>query len=615
MDLKSEIEKDAKQFIREPRTLLLLFAAPLLVLLVLGGVFGRTTAEIGGTTIGLCDLDKGNFSTLFANGIENNTKIIDYSNSIACDEIVKKEVSEGRLAAAVVIPKGFQKGIEKGESQNLSIIIDNSRIQTAPSIEAFMKAAVQDTGQKIGKQFILSVWAKLDDADHKLVGMLEDVNTTRSDALQMKSRLKNTSDSLNSINFTVMNDDISAANATLNSTLSSLDSAESNLSKIQSKFEGYELELNQSEKDLMSISATMSDATALIANAKTGINCSDPLFIAYCLSYDSLNSTLTSAQDSLDSRITKVRIAKADLADANQTIQEFRDSIALAKTHAGDAQGKITNMSKFVQELEANRAAALATISEVSSSLDDLVTRSFELENIIGQSSSQIKEITSRQPESVVSPILLTSDRLFGQRTFFDFMLPSMLPLILMFVSLFLASTSLVREKNNGTLERIQFSQVNSLEYCAKKVISYMFVLMPEAILLTIIVSIVYGAFTVFDLATALFVFQTLILLLLAFIAIGIVIAIYSESEATAFLASLVIGLPLLFLSGILFPFDFMPSSIALLGQASPLTQAVLSMQSVILYKSPQAIGYGILVIYAVVFTAFAAFSLRRGQR
>jgi ABC-type multidrug transport system permease subunit len=254
----------------------------------------------------------------------------------------------------------------------------------------------------------------------------------------------------------------------------------------------------------------------------------------------------------------------------------------------------------------------VATINEVDSSLDDLINKSYELDSIILNSSQQIKEITSRNPQAVISPMILSPNRLFGKRTFFDFLLPSLLPMILMFVSLFLSSTALVREKKNGTLGRMLISQVNPFEFAAKKVISYTVVLMPEALLLTIVASVVYGALPIFDIGTALFVFQTLLLLMLAFISIGVVIAIFSESEVTAFLASLVIGLPLLFLSGLLFPFEFMPKTIVTIGQASPLTQAVLSMQSVILYDSPQAIGFGILLLYSIVFTALAALSMRR---
>jgi len=614
LDLRNEVRKDALQFVRERRTLILLFAAPIIVLLILGGVFGRTTAEIGGTIIGMCDLDLSNVSQLFVSGLENNTKITDYSNMSGCDSFVRQEVNEGRLASAVIIPVGFQKNIEEGKSQNITIIIDNSRIQTAPSIEAFMKAAVQETGQQIGTQFILSVWARLDNAQAKLLTLLSDVNSTRNDAFMMKMRLKNTSDSLDSLNFSLLSSQISQANTTLKDALSALSSAESNLSSIQSDFTNYEDELNQTENDLVAINSSLANSTSFIAGLKSGINCSDPLLLAYCIPLDSLNSTLSGAVSSLDSRILKVRQARQDLTEANQTIEHFRSSIESAKNASGSTEQKIADMSEFVSELEENRAHALATISEVSSSLDELINKSYDLELIINDSSSQISQITGRQPESVVSPILLSSERLFGARTFFDFLLPSLIPLILMFVSLFLSSTSLVREKNNGTLPRALLSQVNPFEYCTKKVLSYTIVLIPEVLLLIIIASLMYGAFSLLDIGTTLFVLQTLVLLLIAFISIGVVIAIYSESEATAFLASLVVGLPLLFLSGILFPFEFMPSSIALIGLAFPLTQAVLSMQSVILYNSPQAVGFTILLLYALVFIVIGALSMKRGR-
>jgi len=611
LDLKSEIEKDAKQFFREGRTLLLLFAAPMLVLLVLGGVFGRTTAEVGGITLGLCDMDNGSVSNLFASGVKNSTNVLDYSNMTGCGQFVEQEVKQGRLGAAVVIPQGFQKGIEGGVSQNLTVYIDNSRIQTAPSLEAFLKAAVQDTGQKIGTQFISTVWGKLDNAGAQLEGLLTKVNDTRQGALGMRARLNSTRESLGSINFSVLDDQIDAANSTVSLSLDSLDKAEANLTQIESRFSVYDEELNQSESDLIGINETLGNASAYIQGAQQGINCTDPVFTAYCFSLDSLNSSIGSAKGQVESRIAKIEDARKGLAAANATIQEFRQDIATARGGAADARLRLANMSAFTTRLQSNRDDAISTINDVDSSLDELVNKTYEFEGIINQSSEQISEITSKTPASVVSPILLAPERLFGQRTFFDFLLPSLLPMILMFVSLFLSSTSLVRDKNNGTLGRIMLSQVNPLEYCAMKVVSYTVVLLPEAVLLTLIVSVVYGAFSAVDIGTSIFVFETLTLLMLAFIAIGILIAVYSESEATAFLSSLVVGLPLLFLSGMLFPFEFMPSSMSLAGQASPLTQAVLSMQSVMLYHSPQAVGFGILLLYAVIFTIAAAASIR----
>ncbi|NYZ77669.1 ABC transporter permease [Candidatus Micrarchaeota archaeon] len=612
MNLRSEIEKDGKQFFREGRTLVLLFAAPIIVLLILGGVFGRTSIDIGGTAIGLCDLDNSAVSNLFVSGITNSTKIMDYSNETDCSLVVEREVREGRLAAALVIPAGFGTGITEGESQNLTVFLDNSRIQTAPSIEAFMKAAVQETGQEIGTEFILTVWGRLDEAGAQLEDLLEGVSDTRERAQEMQIQLSETSDSLNAINITVVESELNAANSTVEAALSSLEDAESNLTVIESRFAGYDAELNQSESDLMEINRTLANASGYIAAAKSGMNCSDPLFIAYCFSLDSLGSQIDSAKASVEDRLTKIRNARASLSEANATIQDFKANIADAKNGASDAEARIANMQDFVYGLAKSKREALVTIAEINSSLVELVEKSYELEDIILESRKQITEITSTDPQSVVSPILLSSNYLFGSRTFFDFLLPSLLPMILMFISLFLSSTSLVREKNSGTLGRVGLSQINPIEYTATKVLSYTVVLIPEAILLTIVAAMVYSAFPLFDIGTVIFVFESLVLLILAFTAIGVLIAIFSESEATAFLASLVVGLPLLFLSGLVFPFEFMPSTIAMLGYASPLTQGVFSMQSLILYHSPQPVGFGVLLLYAIVFTLVAAFSMKK---
>ncbi len=616
MKLRSEIEKDAKQFFRESRTLALLFAAPLIVLLVLGGVFGRTSVDISGTAMGLCDLDNSTASGLFVSAILNNTKITDYSSTGSdaggCSSVVEKEVREGRLSAAVIIPKGFERGIAEGESQRLVVFIDNSRIQTSPSVEAFLKAAVQETGQKIGEAFIISVWDRLYEADGQLESLLIGVNQTRTRAVEMQAKLADTSESLERINFTVVERELGDANSTIGAMLAALSSAEGNLTKIEENFAEYDAELSQSEMELMEINRSLANASGYISGARAGVNCSDPVFIPYCLSLDALESQVGSARASVDRRLAKIREARESLAEANITIQQFKADVAAARSGASDAERRIANMQNFVYGLVGSRNQALLTIKEINRSLAETVEKSRELEGIISEGRQQILSITSRKPESVVSPIVLSPNYLFGSRSFFDFLMPSLLPMILMFVALFLSSTAFVREKNSGTLQRIAFSQFNPFEYAATKVLSYAVVLVPEVVVLTSAAAIVYSAFPLFDAATVLFIFETLLLLLLAFTAIGVFIAVYSESEATAFLASLVVGLPLLFLSGLVFPFEFMPLSIALLGQMSPLTQAVLSMQSVILYHSPQPAGFGALLLYAVVFTLLAAVSLKK---
>jgi len=612
LNLPSEIEKDAKQFLREGRTLVLLVAVPLIVLLTMGVIFSGDSALVGKTAIGICNLDGSNASIFFVNGIMNSSEIIDYGKGIDCRSGMEQDVRSGKLAAGLVIPAGFGAGMEQGNTQSISMLLDNSRFQVSPSIEAAVKANIQATNQRIGAQFILTVWERLDTANEKLGTIFSDINETRDRATKMKSDLKKTADSLSALNIQSVRDEIGLANSTVAKTLVSLDTAEGNLTKIESNFVDYQSTLRQTEADLVGIDSTIANISGYVRAAKGGMNCTSPMFFAACAPLDSLNASVETARQSVGQRLAKVRRAQTDLVAANLTIQEFKASIATAKGGANQSRKSIENMQDFVSQLESNRADSLQTLLEVGKSLDELVAKTYELENIIADSRSQISGITSRSPQFIISPMLASPDYLFGKRPFFEFMLPSVLPLILMFVSLFLASTSLVKEKYGGTLARVYTAQVNRFEYAAVKVLSLSAVLIPEAILLALIASVFYNMFPVADLNMWFYVLQALFLLILAFVSIGIVIAIYSESEATAFLACLVVGLPLLFMSGLLFPIEFMPPLVAAFGLLSPLTQAVVSMQATLLYHSSQFASSAVLLLYAAAFTLLAGLSLKK---
>jgi len=611
MKLLAEIEKDGKTFLRERRTLILLVAAPLIVLLVLAGVFGKATTEKAlPAFIGLCDMDQSEASALFIESVSSHSNILDYSDEENCGNFVHSQVSQGKLSAAIIIPKGFQEGIASGVSQNMTVFLDNSRVQISPAVEAFLKAAAQGTGQEIGSSFILSVWARLDNASGQLDTILADVNASRAKALEIQASINETYSSLSSLNFTTLTSQLDAANSTLDGTVYQMQAAQSNLTLMQYKMESYDEELTQTEFDLLRMKAMLQNASDSISTARSSVDCTNPVFIPYCVSLSTLNASVSSSTADIDLRLSKINETRAELREINSTMEDFRTNIGASLSETEDVRARISSMYAFVSSLEESRAESLRTMAEINASAAQLVSKSDDLEALILSSKAQIREITSRDAISVIAPILFSSQNIFSSGTFFDFLLPSLIPLILMFVSLFLASTSLVREKNSLTLERVYVAQVPLWEYSLTKIISYTIVLFPEVLLLLATASLVYGAFPILDTPLFIFLAGALLLLLFAFNALGVVIAAFSESEATAFLASLVIGLPLLFMSGILFPFEFMPAPIVLLGQATPLTPAITAMQSGILYATPNFSVFITLIIYDIVLAVLAAGAL-----
>ncbi|MDE1798266.1 MAG: ABC transporter permease, partial [Candidatus Micrarchaeota archaeon] len=121
MNPMNEIQKDVLQFARERRTLLLLVAAPILVLAIMSAVFSGDSTLPKQVSIGVCDLDNSNASSLFIAGLANNSDVRSYPAAANCSAVLESDVRAGHLAAGLAIPNGFEDGIRQGVSQNISL--------------------------------------------------------------------------------------------------------------------------------------------------------------------------------------------------------------------------------------------------------------------------------------------------------------------------------------------------------------------------------------------------------------------------------------------------------------------------------------------------------------
>ncbi len=615
MKLLAEIGKDAKLFYREGRTITLLFIVPVLILLILSAVFGKATGDPKlNIRIGFCDLDKTNFSEEFIAGIETS-KIVDLSAEGGCGELAMLMVSSGKISAAVVIPQGFESGIKSGRLQNITLFLDNTRIQTSPSIEGFFKASADSSSKKISIEYVSAIWTKLLDADKKLSELKADIENTRNRAKDVNARLQDTRQKLESIDFDVMTSALEEANSTISGSESALQGAKDNLTEIEKRFNDYDQELLQSESDLTNISLTVNSAAFTANSLAMQFNCTPSSNASVCGTINNINTSIGNAKIGIGDRLVKIKTARADINTTNTTVQHFKERVNASLSGVSLAQKKINELSLFAAQLKNNQQQALATLRDSQAAAAQLLEKTGEMEALMDVAKQQVREITSREPQAVVSPITLDSVSLFEKKTFFEFLLPGLVPIILMFLSLFLSSTSMVREKIAGTLERLFLSQLSSIEYSVIKIISYAVVLFPQLLILLLTSSLLYGAFSVFNIDALFYLIAVGMLLMAAFNALGFMIAAFADSEATAFLASLVIGLPLLFMSGLLFPFDFMPSFMARLGELSPLSQGITAMQSVINYSLPNLDILSNLAIYVLILNVAAVFVIKIKMR
>jgi ABC transporter DrrB family efflux protein len=149
------------------------------------------------------------------------------------------------------------------------------------------------------------------------------------------------------------------------------------------------------------------------------------------------------------------------------------------------------------------------------------------------------------------------------------FMIPGLIGVILQIVTVSLTSFSLVREREQGTLEQLMVSPVGRLGLMLGKLLPYAILAFFEMVAVLVI------GYIVFDVHVA----GSVILLLLmslpfivAALSMGLLISTIAQNQAQALQLTMLLMLPSILMSGFVFPRDTMPGALYLLSNIFPVT-------------------------------------------
>jgi len=201
----------------------------------------------------------------------------------------------------------------------------------------------------------------------------------------------------------------------------------------------------------------------------------------------------------------------------------------------------------------------------------------------------------------------------FPESGILDYIAPALLATLALFFGFLLTGISFLRERSQGTMERLMASPVSRLDI----VIGYLFGFFIFALVQTLIILL----FTIYVLDVTyhgdlwqIFVFQ--IVVIAGAVNLGIFISTFARNEFQMVQFIPLIIIPQVFLCGVIWPVEQMPDYLQWLSAILPLTYAVDGLRSIML-SGENLIGVGVelavLVGFAVAISIVAATTLRRG--
>lgn len=222
---------------------------------------------------------------------------------------------------------------------------------------------------------------------------------------------------------------------------------------------------------------------------------------------------------------------------------------------------------------------------------------------------NDVKGIRVTDPESIVDPIKTKIEPVAAKKTHLSYLFPTLMVLMIMFISLLLSSTITITEKISTAYFRNFITPTSGFLFMIGNYLTNIILVMVQMAILLAVASYFFT-----DLIPALG-SLILITLLLAtiFILMGILTGYIFNSEETVTLGALSIGSVMLFFSNTILPIETLPTYIAKIIQYNPFVMGESMIKKVLLFGAGiQAIQTELIIMGCVIIVLVAGCFLAR---
>ena len=348
----------------------------------------------------------------------------------------------------------------------------------------------------------------------------------------------------------------------------------------------FNLNLSKFEKDLLLLSLIYPQLEALGLDLNIDVN--------------SLISDLNLFTTDYSELLNQLKDVNVNIHTSNKGlvsfITDFNSTFELIKYNVDD-----TNI--LIYDLQNRLGIMQIDFNYAQTMLQDSLIKQDQIKSDLNSSiillDSLIEELNPEKfdANAIASPIRIESESRYEFLRPKDIAIIFGIVLVLLFNAILLVSMAGVKDKSQSIDVREKLSPKNRFYFFLGRFFAQSIVGLLTGIVMILFAILVFG-FPIFNLHI---VILFLILAIFAFVSIGLLISQFVESESIAILLSLLIVMPMLFLSGLILPTYFMPNFLAIFANILPLTLAKNALLYAIVGKNALIYILGLLA-YVIVF-------------
>ncbi|MBD3210676.1 ABC transporter permease subunit [Candidatus Micrarchaeota archaeon] len=614
------VKKELLEIVHDRTLLSVLLAFPIFIMLFMGSSFG--SIEIRGLPVGVVGPTNTTFSGVLLSDLNESSAF--NLRHYGSEDIALEDFRNGQLRAVIVIPEDFEQSLKRGEGTEVRIKVDNSDIALQEAIIAAMGSVVQASSTNITRSYVSSAWDDLSELNSSASQLAGQINESRARMKETKEGLSGLKRNISSIDIERLDNSLTGATAQINGLKQQLAvQRNSTFTNDTGLFlENASLALNESI-------ATVGDTHEKLSSQAQGLNqtlttLEMSITALEVLKNETSDNTTAAALDANIGALTALKNnTGAQLADSreqitaleelNTTLYDFKavlNSYALTLSDAKEGQEElyseldsaldVMNASlgtahEDVRQLRSLLSAVQETTENIGSTLDQVLAQTEDVNSLISSLQETVEAQTSKDPETIASPLSVKVENQYTRGSFVDFIMPRVMGVSLLFSCFLLASISLVKEKTRYTIVRLLMIPGAFANSVAAKLISITLISLGQVVMILLVGLLVFGVRPPPD--PGMLVVGTAVSALVLS-AIGLLIGFYARTESAAIQTSLLLGIPMLFLGNIIFSPDLLPGYTQILQQLLPLAHITNIFKVVLITNGDPAADLAALLSY-----------------
>ncbi|MBR9691531.1 ABC transporter permease [Candidatus Woesearchaeota archaeon] len=279
----------------------------------------------------------------------------------------------------------------------------------------------------------------------------------------------------------------------------------------------------------------------------------------------------------------------------------FRTRLSEIETYLYNIRGKFEEQSTVsvseITQITNLLNEAGSNINAIKSTLSSSGTKITEIQAAIDKIYNEVSSIQITDAATIVNPISTRIKPVATEKSNLNYLFPSLVILVIMFISILLSNTLVMMEKHSPAYFRNFITPTRDIIFILATYLTNVLLVFLQLIIILAISAVFFKAQVLSAIPA------TILILLLSitfFTFVGMIIGYIFTSEETSTLAAISIGSIFLFLSNVILPLESMPSYVKNIAQFNPFILGESLLRKAIIFQAKfSSLSKELLILFA----------------